>query len=97
MVFKLFSDVPKTARNFKCLCTGERDGDNGKALHYKGNKFHRIVPEFMIQAGDITHQDGTGGESIYGVRFPDENYNHAHDAPYKLAMANCGQEDSNSS
>ncbi len=65
-------------------------GINGKPLHYKGNRFHRIIPGFMIQAGDIVNHDGTGGESIYGEFFPDENFHHKHRSPFKLAMANIG-------
>ena len=91
-MFKLFCDVMITAENFKCLCTGEKGvGVSGKKLHYRGNKFHRIIPGFMIQGGDITHGDGTGGESIYGGKpFDDENFIHKHKATGTLAMANCG-------
>ena len=90
--FKLFEDVPKTAENFKCLCTGEKGvGVSGKRLHYRGNKFHRIIPGFMIQGGDITHEDGTGGESIYGGKpFDDENFIHKHESMGLLSMANKG-------
>jgi peptidyl-prolyl isomerase D len=91
IVFKLYDDCPLTAYNFTCLCTGEKGiGKSGKPLHYKGNLFHRIEPNFMIQAGDITVGDGTGGESIYGKYFDDENFIHKHDKPYRLSMANCG-------
>lgn len=66
--------VPKTAENFRCLCTGERGvGVNGKPLHYKGIKFHKVQRLFMVQGGDIVKNDGTSGESIYGPVFDDES------------------------
>jgi peptidylprolyl isomerase len=95
--FKLFLDVPKTAENFKCLCTGERGiGKSGKRLHYRWNRVHRIVPGFCIQAGDITHEDGIGGESIYGEEFDDENFIHKHTCAGLLSMANRGKNTNNS-
>lgn len=93
VVMELFKDkTPKTAENFRALCTGEKGiGQLGKPLHYKGSGFHRIIPQFMCQGGDFTRGNGTGGESIYGTKFADENFSLKHTVPGLLSMANSGQ------
>ena len=92
IVFGLFGDtVPKTVKNFSTLTDGSAGvGNAGKPLHFKSSKFHRIIPGFMAQGGDFTRGNGTGGESIYGDKFADENFTLHHSKGYLLSMANAG-------
>ncbi|XP_015369298.1 PREDICTED: peptidyl-prolyl cis-trans isomerase cyp11 isoform X2 [Diuraphis noxia] len=93
IVFELFDDFcPLTCENFRALCTGEKGlgKTTGKPLHFQGVIFHRVVKSFMVQCGDFSTGNGTGGESIFGGTFPDENFDLKHDQPFLLSMANRG-------
>ncbi|CAB3360000.1 Hypothetical predicted protein [Cloeon dipterum] len=98
IIIELFKKkTPKTAENFRCLCTGEKGiGKQGHLLHFKGTLFHKAIPNYMVQGGDIINFDGSGGESIYGLQFEDENFSLLHDDSGLLSMVNSGP-NSNSS
>merc|ERR1719386_74376 len=96
IVFELYTDtVPKTCENFRALCAGDtgKTASTGQPLHFKGSKFHRVIPGFLCQGGDFTRGDGRGGESIYGGKFADESFAGKagkHTGGGCLSMANAG-------
>ncbi|KAG8930556.1 cyclophilin peptidyl-prolyl cis-trans isomerase Cyp2 [Tulasnella sp. 417] len=94
LVFKLYdqdeTDPSKTANNFRTLCIGHKFPGKTEPEGYKGSSFHRIIPKFMLQGGDFTRGNGTGGKSIYGEKFADENFKYKHTKPGLLSMANAG-------
>ncbi|OSC98540.1 hypothetical protein PYCCODRAFT_993814 [Trametes coccinea BRFM310] len=99
IIFELFNDTaPKTCENFRALCTGEKGLSplSERPLYYKNSIIHRSIKDFMIQGGDFTKRNGTGGESIYGGPFPDEDLSRPLDAPGLLCMANKGPNTNNS-
>ncbi|KAF4320407.1 hypothetical protein BBO99_00005769 [Phytophthora kernoviae] len=93
IVFRLYPGLPKTTENFRSLCTGERGlgRSTGKPLHYKKVPFHRTIKGFMLQGGDFSRYNGTGGESIYGEKFADESFKYRHNKAGLLSMANAGK------
>jgi len=91
ITFELFAkDCPKTALNFFHLCKGDKVSKDGKALSFKNSRFHRVIPGFMAQGGDVVNKDGSSSVSIYGPSFGDENFVYSHDKPGLLSMANKG-------
>jgi peptidylprolyl isomerase len=93
LIIELYTNkVPRTAENFRMLCTGEKGvGRSGANLHYKDCKFHKVITGFLIQGGDFIANDGTQNESVYGPRFEDENFSVPHDRRGILSMANSGR------